>query len=158
MFEAEIVTIRRVPLTRSTQPDIMTELPGPNARYWIEKDEQYISRSYTRSYPSVIERGEGVTVWDVDVNRYLVFNAGIAVCSTGHCHPDVVAAIQKQAGKLIHMSGTYFYYPVQIELAELLAEIVPGIMTSGFCSRTQGRNRLSVRSSWPDMLPGGIRL
>ena len=113
-------------MKRSTQANIITELPGPNARSWIEKDEQYISRSYTRSYPSVIERGEGVTVWDVDGNRYLDFNAGIAVCSTGHCHPDVVTAIQEQAGKLIHMSGTDFYYPVQIELAELLAEIAPG--------------------------------
>ena len=76
-------------MTRSTQPDIMTELPGPNARYWIEKDEQYISRSYTRSYPSVIERGEGVTVWDVDVSfqrwyRGLLHRPLSSRCGGGH--------------------------------------------------------------------------
>lgn len=113
-------------MANTAQPDIITELPGPEARSWIQKDERYISRSYTRAYPSVIERGEGVTVWDVDGNRYLDFNAGIAVCSTGHCHPEVVEAIREQAGKLIHMSGTDFYYPVQIQLAERLTELAPG--------------------------------
>ena len=46
--------------------------------------------------------------------------------ATGHCHPEVVAAIRDQAGTLIHMSGTDFYYPPQIELAERLARLVPG--------------------------------
>ncbi|MBI4552990.1 MAG: acetyl ornithine aminotransferase family protein [Candidatus Latescibacteria bacterium] len=107
-------------------PHIITPLPGPNAQAWLKKDEQYLSPSYTRPYPSVIERGEGSMVWDVDGNRYIDFSAGLAVCSTGHCHPEVVRAIREQAGKLIHMSGTDFYYPAQIELAELLAEIAPG--------------------------------
>jgi 4-aminobutyrate aminotransferase len=100
--------------------------PGPKARAWIQKDDAYISPSYTRPYPSVIERGEGVWVWDVDGNRYLDCSAGLAVCATGHCHPEVVKAIQEQAGKLIHMSGTDFYYPAQIQLAELLAGLAPG--------------------------------
>jgi 4-aminobutyrate aminotransferase len=113
-------------VSTKSQPETTSELPGPNALSWIKRDEQFISRSYTRSYPSVIERGEGVYVWDVDGHRYLDFSAGIAVCSTGHCHPVVVSAIQEQAAKLIHMSGTDFYYPVQIQLAELLAGMAPG--------------------------------
>ena len=101
-------------------------VPGPEARKWLQKDSQYLSPSYTRPYPCVIERGEGVWVWDVDGNRYLDCSAGLAVCSTGHCHPEVVTAIQKQAARLIHMSGTDFYYPEQIQLAELLAQLAPG--------------------------------
>ncbi|MBT5874495.1 MAG: aminotransferase class III-fold pyridoxal phosphate-dependent enzyme, partial [Candidatus Latescibacteria bacterium] len=113
-------------MSTKSESETTSELPGPNALSWIKRDEQFISRSYTRSYPSVIERGEGVYVWDVDGHRYLDFSAGIAVCSTGHCHPVVVSAIQEQAAKLIHMSGTDFYYPVQIQLAELLAGMAPG--------------------------------
>jgi 4-aminobutyrate aminotransferase len=89
-------------------------------------DNRLISPSYTRSYPAVIESGEGCWVWDVDGNRFLDFNAGIAVCSTGHCHPAVVEAIAKQAKRLIHMSGTDYYYPQQVELAEKLVRIAPG--------------------------------
>jgi len=89
-------------------PKIITALPGPKAREIIESDHQYISPSYTRSYPLVAKSGSGAIVEDVDGNRFLDFSAGIAVCSTGHCHPDVVRAIQKQAASLIHMSGTDF--------------------------------------------------
>jgi 4-aminobutyrate aminotransferase len=100
-------------------------LPGPNARALIERDGKVISPSYTRGYPLVIERGQGTTVWDVDGNQYLDFTTGIAVNATGHAHPDVVKAIQEQAGKFIHMSGTDFYYRPQIELAERLTSIAP---------------------------------
>ena len=102
------------------------DLPGKKAKQVLERDRRYISPSYSRPYPAVIERGEGMWVWDVDDNRFLDFAAGIAVVQTGHCHPDIVEAITTQAGKLIHMSGTDFYYPIQTELAEKLAEIVPG--------------------------------
>ncbi|MGH9524830.1 MAG: aminotransferase class III-fold pyridoxal phosphate-dependent enzyme, partial [Terriglobales bacterium] len=98
-------------------PRILTELPGPNARRVLEADKTYISPSYTRSYPLVAKRGRGVMIEDVDGNEFLDFAAGIAVCSTGHCHPKVVAAIQKQAAELIHMSGTDFYYENMITLA-----------------------------------------
>lgn len=108
------------------KPEIKTQLPGPKAKELLEKDSKYISTSYTRSYPAVIERGEGVWVYDVDGNRFLDVNAGIAVCTTGHAHPEVVKAIKEQAEKLLHYSGTDFYYPYQIELAEKLAEITPG--------------------------------
>ena len=82
-------------------PKIVTDLPGPRATKIIERDRRYISPSYTRSYPLVAKSGSGAIVEDVDGNRFLDFNAGIAVCSTGHCHPKVVEAIQKQAAELI---------------------------------------------------------
>ena len=106
-------------------PKIRTKLPGPNAQRVLKGDAQYISPSYTRSYPLVAKRGRGVIVEDVDGNEFLDFSAGIAVVSTGHCHPEVVKAIQKQAGELIHMSGTDFYYENMITLAERLAKIAP---------------------------------
>jgi 4-aminobutyrate aminotransferase len=106
-------------------PKIRTALPGPNARRILEGDRRYISPSYTRSYPLVAKRGRGVIVEDVDGNEFLDFSAGIAVTSTGHCHPEVVAAIQKQAAELIHMSGTDFYYESMVTLGERLSKIAP---------------------------------
>jgi len=105
-------------------PKLITALPGPKARAIIERDGQVISPSYTRSYPLVAERGEGAIVEDPDGNRFLDFAAGIAVVATGHCHPQVVKAIQEQAAKLIHMSGTDFYYENMVALAEKLASLV----------------------------------
>ena len=107
-------------------PHIITELPGPEAQRVLDLDRQFISPSYTRSYPLVARRGRGALVEDVDGNVFLDFSAGIAVVATGHCHPQVVAAIQKQAAELIHMSGTDFYYPNMVELAQKLAGIAPG--------------------------------
>jgi 4-aminobutyrate aminotransferase len=106
-------------------PKIRTKLPGPNAQKVLKGDSQFISPSYTRSYPLVAKRGRGVIIEDVDGNEFLDFSSGIAVCSTGHCHPEVVAAIQKQAGELIHMSGTDFYYENMITLGERLAKTAP---------------------------------
>src|SRR5437667_9286686 len=96
--------------TLAVGPRIKTALPGPNSKQIIVGDDKYISPSYTRSYPLVAKQGRGIVVTDVDGNEFFDFSAGIAVTSTGHCHPDVVAAIQKQAAELIHMSGTDFYY------------------------------------------------
>ena len=104
---------------------IKTALPGPNAKRVLAADQQYISPSYTRSYPLVAKSGRGIVVTDVDGNEFYDFSAGIAVTSTGHCHPDVVAAMQKQAGELIHMSGTDFYYENMVELAARLSKIAP---------------------------------
>ena len=106
-------------------PNIKTKLPGPNAQRVLEGDAKYLSPSYTRSYPLVAKRGRGLIIEDVDGNEFLDFSAGIAVVSTGHCHPQVVAAIQKQAAELIHMSGTDFYYESMITLAERLSKIAP---------------------------------
>jgi 4-aminobutyrate aminotransferase len=111
--------------TLSAGPKLKTALPGPKAQLVLAGDEQYISPSYTRSYPMVAKRGRGIVVEDVDGNEFFDFSAGIAVTSTGHCHPEVVAAIQKQAGELIHMSGTDFYYQSLVTLAERLSKIAP---------------------------------
>lgn len=108
-----------------TAPDIKMPLPGPNARAIIERDRRVVSPSYTRDYPFVMARGEGAVVEDVDGNRFLDCSAGIAVTATGHSHPDVVRAITEQARKFLHMSGTDFYYDVQVTLAEELAAIAP---------------------------------
>lgn len=111
---------------RQDFPHLATSLPGPRAREVIRRDANILSPSYTRGYPLVAERGQGAIVTDVDGNRFLDFAAGIAVVATGHCHPRVVDAIQKQAAKLIHMSGTDFYYESMVDLAEKLASLVPG--------------------------------
>ena len=92
-------------------PILVTPLPGPNAKKVIARDAQFVSPSYTRGYPLVAKSGRGAMVEDVDGNLFLDFAAGIAVVSTGHCHPRVVEAIQKQAAELIHISGTDFYLP-----------------------------------------------
>ena len=106
-------------------PKLRTALPGPNARRVVEADDRVISPSYTRSYPMVAKRGRGIRVEDVDGNEFLDFAAGIAVTSTGHCHPEVVKAIQDQAAELIHMSGTDFYYESLVTLSNRLSGIAP---------------------------------
>ena len=107
-------------------PRLLMPLPGPNAKRVIAKDAEFVSPSYTRDYPLVAKRGRGATIEDVDGNIFLDFAAGIAVCATGHCHPEVVAAIHKQAAELIHMSGTDFYYEGMPQLAAKLSAISPG--------------------------------
>ena len=106
-------------------PRLITPLPGPLARTVIQKDQALISPSYTRCYPLVVNTGSGSWIEDIDGNRFLDFTAGIAVTSTGHCHPEVVKAIQDQCARLIHMSGTDFYYEQMPLLAERLSEIAP---------------------------------
>ncbi|MBL8045738.1 MAG: acetyl ornithine aminotransferase family protein [Anaerolineales bacterium] len=99
-------------------------VPGPNAQAILERDHKFISQSYPRDYPFVMDHGQGTEVWDVDGNRYLDFAAGIAVCATGHSHPDVVKAIQQQAEKFIHISSD-FYHEKWVQLGEKLDEIAP---------------------------------
>lgn len=107
------------------RPILRTELPGPVATSLIQRSNAAVSPSYTRDHPLVAERAEGLWITDPDGNEFLDFSSGIAVTSTGHCHPQVVAAIQEQAAKLIHMSGTDFYYPVQGRLADRLVKMQP---------------------------------
>ena len=121
-----IATATETKLQDMKLPHLLMPLPGPNAKSIIERDAQFVSPSYTRDYPLVAKRGNGAMIEDVDGNTFLDFAAGIAVCATGHCHPDVVAAIQKQAAELIHMSGTDFYYESMPQLAERLSSIAPG--------------------------------
>jgi 4-aminobutyrate aminotransferase len=106
-------------------PQLKTPLPGPRAKALIERDAAVVSPSYTRSYPFVMARGEGVAVEDVDGNVFIDCAAGIAVTSTGHSHPAVVGAIVEQAQKFLHMSGTDFYYEPQVRLAEEMNSIAP---------------------------------
>ena len=115
-----------VSAVRTGLPRLTGPLPGPRARQIIARDAKVLSPSYTRGYPLVVERGEGAVVHDVDGNQFLDFNAGIAVVATGHCHPRVVQAIQQQAARLVHMSGTDFYYENMVQLAEKLASLAPG--------------------------------
>jgi 4-aminobutyrate aminotransferase len=133
---------------RPDLPSILGSLPGPRARAVIERDKEFISPSYTRPYPLVVARGEGAMVEDVDGNRFLDFNAGIAVVATGHCHPRVVEAIQKQAARLIHMSGTDFYYEEMVALAQKLSAIAPGEIP----------RRVSFANSGAEAVEGAIKL
>jgi 4-aminobutyrate aminotransferase len=109
----------------STVPFIRTPLPGPKAKAIIDRDRAVVSPSYTRSYPFVMARGSGAVVEDVDGNVFLDCAAGIAVNSTGHAHPDVVRVVHEQAQRFLHMSGTDFYYELQVRLAEELAAVTP---------------------------------
>ena len=133
---------------RRDLPSLSGPLPGPRARAVIDRDSRVVSTSYTRGYPLVAQRGEGAIVEDVDGNRFLDFNAGIAVVATGHCHPRVVEAIQRQAARLIHMSGTDFYYEEMVALAEKLAEIAPG----------GAARRVSFGNSGAEAIEGCIKL
>lgn len=107
-------------------PYIKVLPPGPKAKALLKKDQRYISPSSARVYPLMVKRAKGAMVEDVDGNRYLDFSAGVAVASTGHCHPQIIKALVQQSKELLHMSGADFYNPLQIELAERLDTICPG--------------------------------
>jgi 4-aminobutyrate aminotransferase len=99
-------------------------VPGPKARAYLERDAAVVSPSYPRSSPLVLDHAQGSELWDVDGNRYIDFAAGIAVCSTGHSHPQVVKAIQQQAERFLHISSDY-YHPLWVEFSERLSAIAP---------------------------------
>ena len=125
---------------RSDLPVLLADMPGPKARDIIARDHQTLSPSYTRSYPLVAGKAEGAIVEDVDGNRFLDFNAGIAVVATGHCHPAVVESVQRQAARLLHMSGTDFYYENMVTLGETLADFYY-------------ENMVMLARSWPPWRP-----
>src|SRR5450755_2586601 len=105
-------------------PHIKTDLPGPKARELLARDALVVSPSYPRDYPFVMSHGRGSEVWDVDGNRFLDFAAGIAVCATGHAHPQVVAAVQHAADKFLHISSDYWHEEMT-GLGERLARVAP---------------------------------
>ena len=114
------------PTQEFERPVIKTELPGPKSREIIEADAQYVTPSYPRpDYKLVADHASGVWITDPDDNVFLDCNAGVAVCSTGHCHPEIVAAITKQANELIHLCGTDFFYRHMPQLGKKLNEICP---------------------------------
>jgi len=135
-------------MVRLDLPHILTALPGPRAEELIRRDSEVLSPSYTRCYPLVAARGEGAIIEDLDGNRFLDFNAGIAVASTGHCHPRVVEAIEEQSKRLIHMSGTDFYYENMVQLAEKLASLAPG----------QGAHRVYFGNSGTEATEAALKL
>jgi len=113
-------------ITKTALPEIKTALPGPKAKEFLARDARYISPSYTRSYPLVAQRGYGAIIEDVDGNKFLDFNAGVAVAALGHAHPEIVEAIAQQARDFVHISGTDYYYPHQTAFAEKLVQVTPG--------------------------------
>ena len=113
-------------MTETKLPEIKTALPGPKTQRLLEKDAKYISPSYTRSYPLMVERGYGAMLEDVDGNVFLDFNAGVAVAALGHAHPEIIEVMTEQAKLFTHISGTDYYYPQQTALAEKLVAITPG--------------------------------
>ena len=129
-------------------PDIITELPGPKARAHVAYDETWTSPSLPRAYPIVPVRGEGLTVEDIDGNLFLDFAAGIAVTSTGHSHPAVVARIQDQASELVHFSASDFYLPIYAETCEAIARIAP----------IAGRKRVYLGNSGTEVVEAAIKL
>ncbi|HWX25630.1 MAG TPA: aminotransferase class III-fold pyridoxal phosphate-dependent enzyme, partial [Vicinamibacteria bacterium] len=129
-------------------PRLHTPPPGPKARAIIERDQRVMSQNYAKDYPLVVERGSGPVVYDVDGNAYLDFAAGIAVVATGHCHPDVVAAVKTQAERFLHMCATDFYYGNVVELAEGLARRAPG----------PGPWRVFFANSGAEVVEGAIKL
>lgn len=129
-------------------PHVTGPLPGPKAKAVVDRDSKVMSTSYTRDYPFVMDRGQGAMVWDVDGNRFLDMAAGIAVCATGHAHPHVVEAITEQAKRFLHMSGTDFYYDVQIRLAERLFKYAP----------ISGDKRVFFTNSGAESIEGAIKL
>ena len=130
-------------------PDIVTEIPGPKARAHVAFDETWTSPSLPRAYPIVPVRGEGLTIEDIDGNLFLDFAAGIAVNSTGHSHPRVVAAIKEQAAELIHFSASDFYLPIYPEVCRRLAELTP---VAG------GRARAYLGNSGTEVVETAIKL
>ena len=130
-------------------PHIVTELPGPRARVVIEQDERYSSPSLTRVYPLVVSHGEGAVLEDVDGNRFLDFNAGIAVNAAGHNHPDVNAAIHAQVDACVHYCSSDFYHPTYAELCERLAGSVPAGM---------GPSRVFLANSGTEAVEAAIKL
>jgi 4-aminobutyrate aminotransferase len=136
------------PLQARPLPHIVTELPGPKARAHVEFDHAWTSPSLPRAYPIVPVRGEGCAIEDIDGNVFLDFAAGIAVNSTGHSHPDVVAAIQAQAANLLHMSASDFYLPIYAEAAAELARIAP----------MGGAKRTFIGNSGAEAVEAGLKL
>lgn len=135
-------------LAAFTEPRLVTEVPGPKASAVIEADSKVTSPSLPRAYPLAPRRGAGAMVEDLDGNVFLDFNAAIAVCSTGHAHPKVVGAIQKQAELLLHYSASDFYLPIYSELCARLDEITP----------VQGDARTFLTNSGTEAVEAALKL
>lgn len=125
-------------------PDIKVTPPGPKAKEWVEKDKELVSPSFGRAYPLVLESAEGSILTDVDGNKYIDMNAGLAVCSTGHGHPKVKQAIKEQVDKFIHYSYTDFFYRDYIDLSSALHKLVPGDFKKKFFYGNSGAESIEA--------------
>ncbi len=105
-------------------PKILVTPPGPKALEILKEDEKYVSPSYSRFYPLMVDKVIGTKVIDVDGNEYIDFNSGLLCLNIG-LHQRVVKAIQKQSEKLLHYSITDFYYKEAVDLAKEVATILP---------------------------------
>ncbi len=129
-------------------PFIKVEPPGPKAREVLEKDSNVLMQSFVRWYPLVVETAHGAIVEDVDGNRYIDFNSGLAVMNVGHLHPKVVSAIKRQAEKLLHYSLTDFYYKEAVEVGEKIKGIMP----------FKGDSRLFYANSGAETVEGALKI
>lgn len=129
-------------------PHLVTRPPGPKAQAWVARSDRAVSNSLPHAYPLAVSRAQGVVVEDVDGNRFLDCAAGIAVCSTGHCHPRVVEAIQSQAARLVHICAADHYEPVYIGLAERLGRLAPG----------PGKKRVFLGNSGAEAVEAALKL
>jgi 4-aminobutyrate aminotransferase len=138
-------------------PHIEVTPPGPKARKIIERDKQIISPSFGRSYPLVVNGGERNILIDVDGNKYIDMNAGLAVLNVGHSHPKVVKAIKDQADRFLHYSYTDFFYEEYVRLAERLEPIIPGQFRKKFFYGNSGAESVEAAikvSRWHTGRPG----
>ena len=129
-------------------PHLVTEVPGPKALAQVAADQAVVSNSLPRAYPFAPVRGFGMGVEDQDGNVFLDFCAGIAVNSTGHCHPRVVDAIVQQAQRLIHYSASDFYEERYQELASALAASAPW----------KGPSKVLLQNSGTEAVEASIKL
>jgi 4-aminobutyrate aminotransferase len=129
-------------------PWLVTSLPGPKSKKIVARDERYVSPSYTRAFPVVVDRTEGLYVYDVDGNRFLDMHAGISVCNVGNNNPEVIAAVQEQVRRAIHIATADFYHPLTAELAERLGRTVPGMK----------RPRVFFTNSGTESVEAGMKL
>jgi len=128
--------------------NIIVEPPGPRAKEIIDADKQLLMQSFSRYYPLVVKRAKGFIVEDVDGNKYLDFNSGIAVMNVGHCHPRIIKAISSKINELLHYSITDFIYEEPSLLAKKLSEITP----------VEGGKRVFYGNSGAEAVEGGIKI
>lgn len=137
-------------MSNFTQPEIKTALPGPKAAALIARDKAVMSTSFSREYPFVVERGDGIWLWDIDGNRFMDMMAGIATSSTGYNHPEITKVIKEQVDKYLHLSSPVFYNPIQTEYAEKFAPLAP--------IKGNGKNRVFFGNSGTEAWEGAIKL
>jgi 4-aminobutyrate aminotransferase len=102
----------------------------------MSTDTQHISPVWSRITDIVVERGEGIYIFDIHGNRYVDFTSGIGVTNTGHCHPRVVEAARAQVGKIIHAQVNILYHTPLLRLADALREVVPPALDTFFFSNS----------------------